>query len=990
MRKSILVTSSLIFAFFLVVLTYLTVYGIQTDRFNNLINNKVKEYNPRIKLKLDKVFLKLNPAQRSLIINSENVNFEAESNLIRISKIDINLNLFKFIKNENSIKSIKIKSSDNFIKDVTSFINTIDYDLTRYLFFSQIKQGIINFELNAQFDESIQNNYSYIFSGSVRNGILNLPGYDYLNKVNFNFRTQDKIVKISNLNFSYQEIDLFSKNLEIISKQSGSYFIKGDIENSKVLLNPNFIFDFVNIKQDYLSNKNIFLQSKNSFSFTLNKYKQIKDFKIYSTVNFDEIYFNNKYQNIIFIKEGVIKSTYENKQYNAVIDSKFAFLDEIKLNNDDKINILKLTLNKKNNHNIKIKGTIKNEKTYVDPKIILNILNLNPNILSNEKINIETDSEFQFEINKNELESYQVNSTINLDQIKPSNKIHNTLYLKDIKTKLSFGDDLLKIDLKSNYSFFNKNYNSKSDNNILNLKLEKTNLNIANVEVFLKTDKNKINTKEFKKYLNFKDDIINDQVINLNSNSVINFSIDNFLNIENLSIRSDLNFDNLILNYKYNFLKEYLKNYNNTLNIKNPNILFEYSNEIINLEVDGKYSLDNKDDKFFIKFKGDENNYQLYSLFDLKNSILNLENIKYHKKKNTPSKLEINLSHSELGSNFEQISYIENENYILLKNLNMSDNFKIKSVDEIDIKFLNKNGILNNFKIKKKLNNYSFTGDQIDGEKLVEQLLISNNENKISEFFDNINYSVIINLNKIYLEKNEYLENFTGEFDIKDNKLYLAKANAVLNTNNKFSYSYRTTLKNEKITNIFVENPKPFLNNYKFIKGFEEGELKLNSVKIDNTSRSNLKITNFKVKEVPVLAKILTLASLQGIADLLTGEGIRFDDFEMDFKTKNNLTEIDELYAIGPAISIMMEGFIEKNRLTSLRGTLVPATTINKTISKIPLLGDILVGTKTGEGVFGVSFKIKGSPNDLKSTVNPIKTLTPRFITRTLENLKGN
>ena len=207
---------------------------------------------------------------------------------------------------------------------------------------------------------------------------------------------------------------------------------------------------------------------------------------------------------------------------------------------------------------------------------------------------------------------------------------------------------------------------------------------------------------------------------------------------------------------------------------------------------------------------------------------------------------------------------------------------------------------------------------------------------------------------------------------------------------NKFSYSYRTTVKNEKITNIIIEEPKPFINNYKFIKGFDEGSLKLNSFKIDNKSRSNLKINNFKVKEVPVLAKILTLASLQGIADLLTGEGIRFDKFEMDFKTKNNLTEIDEMYAIGPAISIMMEGYIEKDRLSSLRGTLVPATTINNTIAKIPLLGNLLVGSKTGEGVFGVSFKIKGPPNDLKTTVNPIKTLTPRFITRTLENLKGS
>ena len=99
---------------------------------------------------------------------------------------------------------------------------------------------------------------------------------------------------------------------------------------------------------------------------------------------------------------------------------------------------------------------------------------------------------------------------------------------------------------------------------------------------------------------------------------------------------------------------------------------------------------------------------------------------------------------------------------------------------------------------------------------------------------------------------------------------------------------------------------------------------------------------------------------------------------------------IEELYAIGPAISLLMEGYIESDDLVSLRGTMVPATTINRTISSIPLLGDFLVGKKVGEGVFGVSFKIKGSPKKLKTTVNPVKTLTPRFITRTLEKIKKN
>jgi hypothetical protein len=180
------------------------------------------------------------------------------------------------------------------------------------------------------------------------------------------------------------------------------------------------------------------------------------------------------------------------------------------------------------------------------------------------------------------------------------------------------------------------------------------------------------------------------------------------------------------------------------------------------------------------------------------------------------------------------------------------------------------------------------------------------------------------------------------------------------------------------------------VDRYKFIKGFEEGYLDFYSIKKNDISNSVLKIDNFKVQEVPVLAKLLSLASLQGIADLLTGEGIRFTDFEMIFSNNKDLMTINELYAIGPSISLLMEGYIQSESLISLRGTLVPATTINKTISSIPLIGDLLIGKKVGEGVFGVSFKIKGPPKNLKTTVNPIKTLTPRFITRTLEKIKKN
>ena len=105
-------------------------------------------------------------------------------------------------------------------------------------------------------------------------------------------------------------------------------------------------------------------------------------------------------------------------------------------------------------------------------------------------------------------------------------------------------------------------------------------------------------------------------------------------------------------------------------------------------------------------------------------------------------------------------------------------------------------------------------------------------------------------------------------------------------------------------------------------------------------------------------------------------------------KEDSNLTSIEEILALGSSLSVIMDGYIEKKSgLVSLKGTLVPAKMLNNLISKIPVVGNILVGNKVGEGVFGVSFKMKGLPGKVKTTVNPVKTLTPRFITRALERM---
>ena len=362
-------------------------------------------------------------------------------------------------------------------------------------------------------------------------------------------------------------------------------------------------------------------------------------------------------------------------------------------------------------------------------------------------------------------------------------------------------------------------------------------------------------------------------------------------------------------------------------------------------------------------------------------------NCNTEKKKNKKASIKIDgILNSNKSIFFNEISLIENDNSIFIKDLDLDNQFKISDIGLLKLDYKNYNKIYNQVYLKKNKNYYILEGNSFDASKIIDQIMEAKDDD--SSIFSNLNSKINLKIKKTYIDDLYFINNLTGKINYKDNEISNLHIESVFPNNKKLKLSIKTNKKNEKITTFFTGYPKPLVRRYKFIKGFDEGYLDFHSIKKDGASNSLLIIDNFKVKEVPIFAKLLSLASLQGIADLLTGEGIRFTDFEMKFANKKGLMTIEEMYAIGPAVSILMDGYIETKQLVSLRGTLVPATTINRSIASIPLLGKILIGDKTGEGVFGVSFKIKGAPKNLKTSVNPIKTLTPRFITRTLEKIK--
>ena len=538
--------------------------------------------------------------------------------------------------------------------------------------------------------------------------------------------------------------------------------------------------------------------------------------------------------------------------------------------------------------------------------------------------------------------------------------ITNNLYLiENIDLKLN------QIPIRSNkISFENKGNNFLVEGELNN---QETNLN-----------KKVINLIQNFYFKNFEI-----KKIKLESKNNFSFILDRKLNIKKFKLESKMELKNLTLINNLN-LKKFLPDINEKIEITDHLLDINLVNGSLSIEGKGNLLLQKNKDEVDYLIKRKNGKIEFKSTLSFLDNPFKIDILNYEKNEENKLKIKVSGFNNKGKNTFDIIEFKQNKNYFSLINLILTDDFKIEKFDKIKLNYLDKEKGNNNLIIINKKNNYHISGKNFNSNSLIDKF-INDSENRSSIFDKNTKF--IINIDNVSLDQNNSIKNLKGQLSLKKNEIVDADLNAFFSDKEKFSFSIRSGA-DGKVTTFFIDRAEPIVKRYKFIKGYEKGKLDFYSVKKADTSISTLKIYDFNLKELPALTKLLTLASLQGIADILSGEGIGFDEFEMNFTNKGKLMTINEIYAIGPAISIMMEGYVEKSKIISLRGTLVPATTINKAIGSIPMLGKILVGTKTGEGVFGVSFKIKGPPKKLETTVNPIKTLTPRFITRTLEKIK--
>jgi len=601
--------------------------------------------------------------------------------------------------------------------------------------------------------------------------------------------------------------------------------------------------------------------------------------------------------------------------------------------------------------------------------------------------------------NKGQIEGKLIVNFDTAGKIKDDYKITGSIFNFDAKILKKF--NINKVNAK--FELFKNNYNFyivKGNINGIDLANSEFEINKENKNLNVKANLvSRANLKNIQSTLdlfqiNLLDTKLDKSEISFDLKSLLSFQLEKYIKIKNLKVDGNGMIHLLNIQHKIDTskVKEIFTNYNDSFQIADSEIKFSLDSNKQDIELKGLINLTNEYENFQSKviFDNKKNNTDFDAKININSSIIKLSNLNYKKEANDQASLRFKgWRKKNEGYNFEIVEFKESNNLILIKDIEFNKKTQVNNLKELIVRTTHDDLVNNDFKLTKD-KKIKIQGEIYDARPLLISLDKEDKRRSLSRKF---NGELLANFKEVITDKEINLYKLISLSVITKGKQKKFTAKGEFSENKFLDISMSPSGNGKtKIFQLYSDRAEPFISNYKFIKGFKGGTLAYESIYDDQSSNSNLKISNFKVSKVPALTQLLTLASLQGIADTLTGEGIRFSELEMDFnskKAKKNVINIEEFYAIGPAISLLMEGYIVKKELVSLRGTLVPARTVNKVIGWIPVVGKILIGSKVGEGVFGVSFKMKGPPKDIKTTVNPIKTLTPRFITRTLEKIKN-
>ncbi|MEE2655638.1 MAG: AsmA-like C-terminal domain-containing protein [Pseudomonadota bacterium] len=249
------------------------------------------------------------------------------------------------------------------------------------------------------------------------------------------------------------------------------------------------------------------------------------------------------------------------------------------------------------------------------------------------------------------------------------------------------------------------------------------------------------------------------------------------------------------------------------------------------------------------------------------------------------------------------------------------------------------------------------------------------------------NFNLKTEVDTIWLDRKVPVYGVTGNLRYGSGLVEKADLRGVLSKDHPFSLVIDTVSENQNLI-LRARNAGRIFNILELTDTFQGGNLNLKASRTKlKTSpwKGRLTVDDYTVVNAPVLARMLTLASLTGILNRLTGKGIKFRKLDIPFIYFKGRTKIQNARAIGDALGLTADGYLNFFKKTAdLKGTIVPDNPINNVLRKVPIVGQILTG-KRSSGVFATNYKYSGKFNNPEILVDPLSTFAPGVLRNLFE-----
>lgn len=146
----------------------------------------------------------------------------------------------------------------------------------------------------------------------------------------------------------------------------------------------------------------------------------------------------------------------------------------------------------------------------------------------------------------------------------------------------------------------------------------------------------------------------------------------------------------------------------------------------------------------------------------------------------------------------------------------------------------------------------------------------------------------------------------------------------------------------------------------------------------DRPLSGRLKIKDYHIVNAPLLARLLNIMALTGIADALRGEGISFSILDAPFTWRAGTLQLTDAKAHGTSLGLTASGTVEvEAERVDVKGTIVPFYVINSLLGRLPLIGELFTGGEAGGGVFAATYALSGPLSEPQIWINPLSIVGP-------------